>query len=313
MNPNRKSTYKLKHKILAGLLIIPPAISWFSVYVIKGTAGVIGWWTLMLFGLVSMIIAVILTGNICIKMIARKSISLAQLLLLFWCIFAAWPGLWLTGKAQLAYPASIETTSPKAVVDLPFGQTVLTGWGGDTLKENYHVWLPVERFAYDFILPSTVPDSTKLSDYPIFGVPVLAPAEGRVVMAVSTEPDGIPHSDNATSQLGNVVVIELTESKTYLVLSHLKQNSLTVKTGDSVNKGDVIGAVGNSGSSSEPHLHIHHQRQNPVTNTMLLSEGLPLLFYTKEGNFVPKGGIDPAMTSNASGKPSGDWVSPNEK
>ncbi|MNC48479.1 Murein DD-endopeptidase MepM [compost metagenome] len=41
----------------------------------------------------------------------------------------------------------------------------------------------------------------------------------------------------------------------YSFLAHLKQGSVTVKKGDSVKTGDVIGKAGNSGNSSEPHLH----------------------------------------------------------
>ncbi|MDN4069076.1 M23 family metallopeptidase [Paenibacillus vini] len=64
-----------------------------------------------------------------------------------------------------------------------------------------------------------------------------------------------------------------------MLLNHLKQNSLTVKIGDHVQTGDLLGRVGNSGSTSEPHLQIHHQRQNPVlTPHPVLAEGLPLYF-----------------------------------
>ena len=63
------------------------------------------------------------------------------------------------------------------------------------------------------------------------------------------------------------------------------KDSVRVNVGDHVEVGDYLGRIGNSGTSSEPHLHIHHQRQDP-TKIMhpLLAEGLPLYFIDKEGN-----------------------------
>lgn len=51
-----------------------------------------------------------------------------------------------------------------------------------------------------------------------------------------------------------------------------------------------LAQVGNSGSSSEPHLHIHHQRQNPSKVSIFLSEGLPLYFRTEKGAIMPERG-----------------------
>jgi hypothetical protein len=48
--------------------------------------------------------------------------------------------------------------------------------------------------------------------------------------------------------------------------------------------------VGNSGSTSEPHIHIHHQRQDP-SQTLLFAEGLPLYFRDIDGPAMPTGGI----------------------
>jgi murein DD-endopeptidase MepM/ murein hydrolase activator NlpD len=58
--------------------------------------------------------------------------------------------------------------------------------------------------------------------------------------------------------LGNYVFIKIKEAGTYLVLGHLKYDSVCVKVGDYVKEGSVIAKAGNTGSSSEPHLYIHH-------------------------------------------------------
>ncbi|MGG3801652.1 M23 family metallopeptidase [Metabacillus fastidiosus] len=61
--------------------------------------------------------------------------------------------------------------------------------------------------------------------------------------------------------------------------------------GDHVNQGDVIGRVGNRGSTSEPHLHIHHQRQDPTKVIYpILAEGLPLFFEDINGESMPQKG-----------------------
>ena len=66
---------------------------------------------------------------------------------------------------------------------------------------------------------------------------------------------------------------------TYLIFAHLKNNSIIVKKGDVVEIGTKIAQVGNSGTTSEPHLHIQHQKNNPCDSTIRIAdEGLPIRF-----------------------------------
>jgi murein DD-endopeptidase MepM/ murein hydrolase activator NlpD len=53
------------------------------------------------------------------------------------------------------------------------------------------------------------------------------------------------------------VYIECLAEKVQVLLAHMKQGSITVKAGETVHTGDPIGQVGNSGNTTEPHLHIH--------------------------------------------------------
>ncbi|OOQ96677.1 peptidase M23 [Bacillus cereus] len=89
---------------------------------------------------------------------------------------------------------------------------------------------------------------------------------------------------------GNHIYLRLDETGTFLFLAHLKKGSIKVKEGQHVNEGEVLAQVGNSGSSSEPHLHIHHQRQDPSNTSMFLTEGLPLYFRTEKGAMMPERG-----------------------
>ena len=55
---------------------------------------------------------------------------------------------------------------------------------------------------------------------------------------------------------GNHVVLDLGGGR-FAMYAHLRQGSVAVKAGDRVRRGDVLGRLGNSGNSTEPHLHFH--------------------------------------------------------
>ncbi|GGK44793.1 M23 family metallopeptidase [Salinarimonas ramus] len=94
--------------------------------------------------------------------------------------------------------------------------------------------------------------------YAIFGKPVLAPCAGRVVEARDGLPDLPPPHRDAENLAGNHVLIACEGFD--VLLAHLQHGSLRVQVGDAVSTGDVIGRVGNSGNTTEPHLHVHAQR-----------------------------------------------------
>lgn len=103
--------------------------------------------------------------------------------------------------------------------------------------------------------------SRNLEDYAIFGDTIYSPCNGRVVRAHGSNPDNIPPNMDRGPKNTNMVVIE---TDTYTVfMGHMKMNSVMVKEGDRVTTGQPIGRVGNSGFSSEPHLHIQvHKRED---------------------------------------------------
>ena len=135
--------------------------------------------------------------------------------------------------------------------------------------------------------------SGNLEDYGCYGTTVVAPVSGRVHHATDGAPDHTPGQlsadlENAT---GNSVVLRL-ETGTYLLIAHLKPGSVRVETGDDVAEGDPLGACGNSGNTSEPHIHIHHQRQDPLVFPLNFAEGLPLYFRDHDGSAMPEGGAE---------------------
>lgn len=94
--------------------------------------------------------------------------------------------------------------------------------------------------------------------YLTFGTPVLAPCHGRAVAAVDGFPDQPVPTTDLEHRAGNHVILRC--GGIHVVLAHFRRGSVVVQAGDSVERGTVIGAVGNSGASDEPHLHIHAQR-----------------------------------------------------
>ncbi len=153
------------------------------------------------------------------------------------------------------------------------------------VKGTWKVWDSPghDRFAYDLV--AVEPGSGRslkksrfnhllgnidVNDTYGWAEPVYAPLNGVVVRANQDSPDRFALSlvrdvwnmvfstpdfdpDDISPFAGNYVIIKAEEI--YLFLAHFKQNSLTVKKGDEVKKGDKIAHVGNSGLTMQPHLH----------------------------------------------------------
>ncbi len=151
----------------------------------------------------------------------------------------------------------------KTALSLPFKGTWLVVWGGNTRRLNHHHEIPNQRFAFDFSIVGKNGKSyrhrgKKRENYHAFGQEVLAPAYGRVVEAIDGVRDNVPGSMNPDSAIGNAVVIEHAKGEVS-VLAHLQCGSVAVRAGAWVMAGQPIGLCGNSGNSSEPHLHYHLQ------------------------------------------------------
>lgn len=98
--------------------------------------------------------------------------------------------------------------------------------------------------------------------YAIFGRSVYSPCSGRVLRSHDGMPDMRPPVRDTTRFEGNHVIIACND--VWILLAHLGRGSVLVRTGDAVTEGDLLGSVGNSGNSSEPHLHIHAQRPHTL-------------------------------------------------
>ena len=93
--------------------------------------------------------------------------------------------------------------------------------------------------------------------YVIFGRPVIAPCAGEVIAAVDGLPDmQVPRMDHA-HLAGNHVILRC--AGVHILLGHFRRGSVLVRVGGMLSAGDAIAQVGNSGNTSEPHLHVHAQ------------------------------------------------------
>ena len=162
-------------------------------------------------------------------------------------------------------PAADSTAVPRSrtPMQLPFrGEWYVFG-GGDNESVNNHVSVRGQRRAADIIIKGADDLSHKDTgrrneDYFVYGKEILAAAPGTVVTAIDGVPDNEPGSMNPLCAVGNCLIIDQ-GSHEYAVYAHLKPGSLSVHRGDKVRKGQVLALCGNSGNSSEPHLHFHLQ------------------------------------------------------
>ncbi len=165
----------------------------------------------------------------------------------------------------------------KTELHLPFDEEWFVYWGGRTIQQNYHAAYPDQRFAYDFLQMknkrSHQGDGTKNEDYYCFGKAVISPGTGVIVEIVDTISENIPGQMNSSYPLGNHVIISHGHGE-YSFMAHFMKGSIIVNTGDKVVAGQEIGLCGNTGNSSEPHLHYHLQ----TTPDFSQGEGLPAQF-----------------------------------
>jgi hypothetical protein len=109
-----------------------------------------------------------------------------------------------------------------------------------------------------------------------YGADVLAVADAHVasigegIAEPSTLADGAAHKVPLENAAGNYVALDLGDGR-YAFYEHLKPGSITVKAGQHVHRGEVIGKLGFTGESTGPHLHFHVSD----ANAPLAAEGLP--------------------------------------
>jgi len=173
------------------------------------------------------------------------------------------------------------------------------GWGASF--HTGHRWAIPEEFALDIAKIgesglSHKGDGTRFNDYYAYGADVLAAANGRVTSIANDQPEdpsamqrpnesqeayfarlqkeqAARLAQGLTAIAGNYVMIDHGKNE-YSLYAHLQPGSVRVLVGDQVKTGDVLGKLGSSGNSTEPHLHFHVcDKPDP-----LMCAGIPVNF-----------------------------------
>lgn len=219
--------------------------------------------------------------------------------------------LWVTVDSEAAVPATIRQkltvkigtypeeltieTAPLAVghgavaISSPLqGQHWLAANGPSNTSGHRQALIPIDghaaiaqRFAIDWVqLRDTGKtyegDQKDNKSYLAYGHEAYAVADGVVTETKDGIPENVPGIDSRAVPItletvgGNHVIIDIGGGH-YAFYAHLQPGSLRVKLGDRVRRGQVVGLVGNSGNSTEPHLHFHIGNGS----SPLGAEGLP--------------------------------------
>lgn len=200
--------------------------------------------------------------------------------------------------AELTATLPVTSDLPKTTWLFPLRGVSYAGWGASL--HTGHRWVLPEAYALDLARlggggRTYRGKGTRFSDYYAYGTGIYAAAAGKVIETANDVPE-----DRSLLQLptesteayfarirsnqaklmqtkngvtGNYVLIDHGNDERSLY-AHLQPGSVRVREGDSVAAGALLGRLGSSGNSTEPHLHFHVCRGSSA----LQCNGIPVLF-----------------------------------
>ncbi len=148
------------------------------------------------------------------------------------------------------------------------------------------------RYAIDFVRRNQHGDDfdgqfENNGDHLAYGEEILAVADGTIALAIDGVPENVagsrpPSPVPLDARCGNCIILDIGDNR-FVTYAHLIPESLTVRAGDQVKKGEVLGRLGNSGNSGQPHLHFHVSQIFDTHNASGLNgSGLPFVFESFE-------------------------------
>jgi hypothetical protein len=156
---------------------------------------------------------------------------------------------------------------PSGAIDLQFplrGGSFLIHHGGSESASNMHAMHPGQRYGLDITKLNAAGTRARgvypaeLTRYAIFGAEVVSPCDGTVLASRDGLPDLTRGQRDEKNKEGNYVLVRCGDVDVWL--AHLQRGSVAVKPNARVGAGTLLGRVGNSGNTTEPHLHVHAER-----------------------------------------------------
>ena len=176
-----------------------------------------------------------------------------------------------------------------AKLDFPLkGGNFYVAHGGNSIVINHHRNSGQQGFALDIVKLGTLGNRAKSlfpqanTDFHIFAWPVYSPCSGIVKKVKDGIPDIEPMNfkelkNKKENIAGNHVFIGCSDFD--ILLAHLKNGTVRVKEGQKIEASTFVGQVGNSGNTTEPHLHF--QAQSASDKPSLFDKSIrpiPMLF-----------------------------------
>ena len=221
-------------------------------------------------GIRFMVWASILT-LICLQLLSAKRVYLATNLVL--CAGSVFMGVQLI---QISRPVAQQEVT---ILSFPFHGEWVVVQGGRSSLINHHYRLSSQRDALDLSRlaqgKERIGDRHKLESYPAWDAVLYAPVSAKVAFVVNNRDDNPIGQTDGNNPAGNYLSLDVGNGR-YVLMAHLKKGSVRVKVGDVVRAGQAIARCGNSGNTSQPHLHL--QVQNRAKFFAPETKTYPMLF-----------------------------------
>ena len=186
-----------------------------------------------------------------------------------------WLFLWIE-MFRIFLPPS---PSERVVLDPPFSGEWYIFHGGRSALINHHFPLSSQRHALDIGKTIDVPKGQghklSLDSFASYGDTLYAPADGKVVKVVNDRPDMEIGQTDLWQIVGNQVVVDIGQER-FILMAHLMKGSVRVLPGETVKRRQPIARCGNSGNTSQPHLHLQAQSHSDFKTPGLKT--FPILF-----------------------------------
>ncbi len=206
-------------------------------------------------------------------------------------LYPALNAVFFAGSILMAFQlVRIHKGAPEAggvVLDPPFRGEWLVVQGGDSSLINHHHGIRSQRHALDLVRVVDGRDREgapgRLDSYFSWDQSIYAPADGTVVKVVDDLADNPIGKLDGQHLAGNFISIDMGNER-FVILAHLREKSAEVSEGDRVRVGHLIARCGNSGNTTQPHLHLQVQDQAEILSPG--TETFPIRF--RDGPSSPR-------------------------